>query len=215
MRQKMKIKWLGQATFVIESKDILVTDPYNPMLGKLPKDLTASVITVSHPHMDHNYVKGIGGNPQIIKEVGSFKIGGFEIKGIPTFHDNIEGKKRGNNVVYVIRSEGITLCHLGDLGHALNEEQLKEIGPVDILMIPVGGTVTIGPAEAVEVVSRIKPKIVLPMHYKAGRSLIPLPLATVDKFTNALGWAIEEVDELEIDQTTINSFDSQVIVFQR
>ncbi len=210
----MKIKWLGQSAFEIKSNKTLVTDPHNPMVGKMPKDLAAEVVTVSHAHMDHNYTKAVAGSPEIIDKTGSFSVGGFEIKGITTFHDNVGGKKRGNNIVYVIGAEGLKLCHLGDLGHLLTQEQLKEIGAVDILMIPVGGFFTIGSDEAVQVVNQLKPKIVLPMHYKA-KSLMPLPLAGVDKFTAALGWDVEEVEELEIDRVFLNSIDHKVFLFKR
>jgi L-ascorbate metabolism protein UlaG (beta-lactamase superfamily) len=211
----MNIKWLGQSTFVIKSNKTLVTDPHNPMVGKLPKDLTAEVATVSHAHMDHNYTKGVQGNPQIINQIGDFTTDGFTIKGVATFHDNVGGKKRGNNIVYVISSEGLKLCHLGDLGHILSEDQLKEIGPVDILMIPVGGFATIGPDEAAQVVNQIKPKIVLPMHYKTKKSLMSFLFADVNKFTKILGWKIREIDELEIKQVDMGSIDNQVIIFKR
>jgi L-ascorbate metabolism protein UlaG (beta-lactamase superfamily) len=184
------------------------------MLGRLPKDLAAEAVTVSHAHMDHNYTKGIAGNPQIISTAGDSKAGDWKIKGIATFHDNVGGKKRGSNIVYIIETEGIRLCHLGDLGHLLTDGQLKAIGAVDILMIPVGGFFTIGPNEAVQVVNQLKPKIVLPMHYKA-KSLMPFPLAGVDKFTEALGWKIEEVSELEINNSNLNSFKNKVIVFKK
>jgi L-ascorbate metabolism protein UlaG (beta-lactamase superfamily) len=211
----MNIKWLGQATFVIESQTTLVTDPFNPMLGKLPKDLTAAVVTVSHAHADHNYTKGVGGQPQVIELTGDFSAGGFAIQGIATFHDDELGKKRGSNVLYVIRAENMTLCHLGDLGHLLSEQQIAEIGAVDVLMIPVGGFVTIGPEEAVKVIAQLKPKLVLPMHYKAKKSLIPLPIAGVDKFTAALGWEVETVDELSIERSTLDSAQQHVVVFRR
>ncbi|MGA2667268.1 MAG: MBL fold metallo-hydrolase [Patescibacteria group bacterium] len=210
----MKIKWLGQSAFEIKSNKTLITDPHNPMVGKMPKDLAAEVVTVSHAHMDHNYTKAVAGSPEIIDKTGDFSAGGFEIKGVSTFHDNVDGKKRGNNVVYVFDVEGLRLCHLGDLGHLLTDEQLKEIGAVDILMIPVGGFFTIGPDEAVKVTNQLKPKIVLPMHYKA-KSLMPFPLAGVDKFTAALGWDIEEVEELEITKSTLNSFNHKAVIFKK
>ena len=211
----MHITWLGQATFLLESSTKLVTDPYNWMMGKLPKDLTASVVTVSHAHSDHNYTKGVGGQPIIIKQTGTFTAGGFDILGIATFHDNAGGKKRGDNVVYVIRAEAMTLCHLGDLGHVLSTQQLAELDPVDVLMIPVGGFVTIGPEEAVQVIAQIQPKLVLPMHYKAKKSLIPLPIAGVDKFITALGWEVEEVDTLAVDRATLDAAKPHVVVFRR
>lgn len=208
----MQIRHLGHATFVIKSSTTLVADPYNAMIGKLPKGLAADVVTVSHQHGDHNYTQGVGGAPQIIDGVGEFSVGDFEIKGVATFHDTLGGKKRGENVVFVIRAEGLTLCHLGDLGHKLTAQQLEAIGAIDVLMIPVGGMATIGPAEAVEVVRQIKPKIVLPMHYKP-KKLFAFPLATVDKFTELLGWPVQEVQELEIDKSNIDSMSGQAIVF--
>lgn len=210
----MKIKWLGQSTFVIKSNTTLVTDPHNPMLGKLPKDLTADVVTVSHEHGDHNYTKGVSGNPQIINKTGKFTVNEFVIKSIATFHDNSSGKKRGANIIYTISAEGLKLCHLGDLGHLLSKDQIKKIGPVDILMIPVGGFFTIDPAGAVKVIGQIKPKIILPMHYKHKRSFMPLPLSTVDKFTDTLKWDVHETDELKIDVSKIKSSNRQVIIFK-
>ncbi len=212
----MNITWLGQATFVIEcSAGTLVTDPYNPLLGRLPKGLAAAVVTVSHAHADHNYTKGVGGQPRIIEQTGNFSVGGFDIRGIASFHDDKQGKKRGSNVLYVIRAENMTLCHLGDLGHVLSEQQVAEIGAVDLLMIPVGGFVTLGPEQAVEVVAQLRPKLVLPMHYKAKKSFIPLPFAGVDKFTSALAWDIEEVDTLKIERATLDSVQPRVVVFRK
>jgi L-ascorbate metabolism protein UlaG (beta-lactamase superfamily) len=211
----MKIKWLGQAAFLIESKTTLVTDPFAPIIGRLPKDLVADVVTVSHSHFDHNYVKGVGGSPEVINSIGKFSVGTAEITGVATFHDNVGGRKRGNNIVFVVKAEGLTLCHLGDLGHILSDKQIKEIGPVDILMIPVGGGPTIDATQVVQTVSQLKPKVVLPMHYKSKKSLIPLPFAGVDKFVDAFGWEVVEVKELEIDKSNIDSFDQKVVIFKR
>jgi len=210
----MKIKWLGQAAFVIKNNQNLVTDPFNPLVGRLPKDLTAAAVTVSHTHLDHNYTQGVGGGPQIINQAGDFTVGDFEIKGVSTFHDNANGAKRGINIVFTIRVDGLNLCHLGDLGHVLTEAQLKEIGPVDILMIPVGGHFTIGPSETVQIINQIKPKVVLPMHYKPNGSFMPWPLANVSDFIKELGWKVQEVEELEIDSKNIDSYKNQIIVFE-
>ncbi len=211
----MKIKHLGQSAFIIKSQTTLVTDPFNPMIGRMPADLTAAVVTVSHSHSDHNYTKGVGGSPQIINQLGNFSIGGFEISGVKTFHDDVGGKKRGENIVYTIRTEGITLCHLGDLGHILAADQIKEIGAVDILMIPVGGFFTIDANMAVEIVNQLSPKIVMPMHYKLKKSFIPLPIAGVDKFIEALGWPVKEVLELEVDKSNLDSFSHRVVIFKK
>jgi L-ascorbate metabolism protein UlaG (beta-lactamase superfamily) len=212
---KMKIKWLGQSSFVVNSQKTLVTDPYNPLMGRLPKDLSAAVVTVSHQHPDHNYVKGVKSSPKIINQTGEYSAGGFEIKGITTDHDNEGGKKRGKNIVFVIKIDGLTLCHLGDLGQILNPDQLAQIGQVDILMIPVGGRATIGPDEAVKIVNQLKPKIVLPMHYKTKTGLSTFMFATVDKFTEALGWPVEEVAEFEIDKEKLVTTNQKVVILKK
>jgi L-ascorbate metabolism protein UlaG (beta-lactamase superfamily) len=101
---------------------------------------------------------------------------------------------------------------LGDLGHVLSEAQIKAIGAVDILMIPVGGRVTLGAAEAVQVVGQLKPKVVLPMHYKPANIIIPLPIAGVEDFTKLIDWKTQELKELDVDSTTVTRFNHQVIV---
>ena len=199
--------------FEIISDKTLVTDPHPPILGKLPKDLTADVVTVSHNHMDHNFIKGVGGDPEIIDKVGDFETGDFQIKSIKTFHDGENGKKRGENIVFVISIDDLKICHLGDLGHILNNEQIKEIGKIDILMIPVGGFFTIDADIAVKVIKQLKPMVVLPMHYKV-KGLIPLPIAGVDKFIKALSWKVKEVSGLEINSKNIKSFNHTAILFK-
>lgn len=210
----MKIKWLGQSAFIIESGQTLVTDPYNEMIGKLPDNLKADVVTVTHAHRDHNFTEGVGGSPKIINQAGNFTARDFDIKGIATFHDDLVGQKRGKNIVYIIKAEGLSICHLGDLGHILTEEQLKKIGKVDILMIPVGGYFTIEPDEAVKVVNQIKPKIVLPMHYKRKGSSLNLPLKGFENFTQLLNWKVEEVDELEVTWDILDSTNQKIIIFK-
>ena len=213
----MIIKWLGHSAFEIVGSSTLITDPYNhPRVGELPVGLTADVVTVSHEHRDHNYVEGVKDSPIVINTVGEFNVGEFDIKGIATLHDKEGGTLRGNNTVFTIFAEGIKLCHLGDLGHTLTEEQVSEIGPVDILMIPVGGTYTIDASEAVQVVSQLNPKIVLPMHYKPGNSSMTLPIDGVEQFNALLGWdVIEETNELKIDRTTMELMGHKIVVFRR
>lgn len=167
----MKIQWFGHACFKLTSdKGIsVITDPFNEEVGySLPRE-HAHIVTVSHGHHDHNYIEAIEGNPTVLQKIGSFYIKDISIKGIRTFHDEVEGKKRGINTVYLINMDGIKICHLGDLGHILSPEKIEEIGGVDVLLIPVGGTYTLGPAEAVTVTQQLKPKLVIPMHFKTPR----------------------------------------------
>jgi L-ascorbate metabolism protein UlaG (beta-lactamase superfamily) len=212
----MKIKYLGHSSFqIISSSSVLVIDPYGPKIGELPSGLTAGVVTVSHQHFDHNYTEGVSGNPQIIDEPGQFSIKGFEIKGIKSFHDNEGGNKRGENIIFVISTDGITLCHMGDLGHILTPDQIQEIGKIDILMIPVGGFYTVDATSAVQVVDQIKPCIVIPMHYMPENSTLQLPIVGVEKFNQLLGWdVIEQAGELEINTSNLNSNNQKIVLFK-
>ena len=183
----MKIKWYGHAAFLLTSDQGLkiIIDPYEPgafggqlSYGKI-KDQGDMVIT-SHDHADHNYTKDLPGTPQVVKGSGSKTIKGISIKGIPTYHDPTKGSERGTNTIFTIKLDDIQLCHLGDLGHLLSEKELAEIGPVDILMIPVGGFFTIDPKEATRVAEQIKPKVLIPMHFKTEKC--GFPIASVEDF---------------------------------
>ena len=183
----MKIKWYGHAAFLLTSDQGLkiIIDPYEPgafggqlSYGKI-KDQGDMVIT-SHDHADHNYTKDLPGTPQVVKGSGSRTIKGISIKGIPTYHDPTKGSERGTNTIFTIKLDDIQLCHLGDLGHLLSDKELAEIGPVDILMIPVGGFFTIDPKEATRVAEQIKPKVLIPMHFKTEKC--GFPIASVEDF---------------------------------
>src|SRR3990172_7601672 len=163
----MDIKYLGHSSFFIKSKDAkLVTDPFDPqMVGlKYPK-VEGDIVTVSHHHQDHDNSKAVEGNPLVIDMPGEYERRAFGVTGFQTFHDKQKGAERGENIVYKIEGEGISLFHCGDLGHVLDDSFVDTLGEVDILLVPVGGFYTIDSAEAVELVKKIEPSIVIPMHY--------------------------------------------------
>lgn len=164
----MDILWHGQACFKIKGKvaSILI-DPFDPKVTNLkgPKDFSADVILKSHDHADHNYTAEVTGEPVMIAGPGEYEAKGVMIVGVSAFHDKVEGAERGKNTLYNIQVDGLSIVHLGDLGHLLTEEQIAEIGNADILMIPVGGFYTIDSKEAAEVVAQLEPKIIIPMHY--------------------------------------------------
>jgi len=168
----MKVKWFGHAAFLITSEEgvRIVTDPYKPGVYGLEysaiKD-EADIVTVSHEHDDHNYVAGVPGNPRVIRGAGSHQVNGIEFKGIACYHDESDGKERGDNTIFRFSVNGVRLCHLGDLGHKLTDEQVAAIGDVDVLMVPVGGSFTIDAAGADGVIAQIKPAVAIPMHFKS------------------------------------------------
>jgi len=163
----VEITWYGQACFRLRDRGwAVVTDPYGPGIGlELPR-MTATIVTVSHEHEDHSYVKAVRGGPYVISGPGEYEIGGVFVIGIPTYHDDQGGKERGRNTAYLIEYEDLVVCHLGDLGHVPTQEQVEQFGDVDVLLVPVGGRTTLSGAGAAEVVALIEPRIVVPMHYK-------------------------------------------------
>ncbi len=182
----MEISWLGHSCFQIKGKQTtIVTDPYSPDLGYSLGEPAAQIVTVSHQHPGHNYLPGVSGEPRLITAPGEYEIAGVLIIGIATYHDAERGSQRGNNTVYLIEVDDIAVCHLGDLGHVLNMEQVEELGTVDILLLPVGGKTTIGAATAAEVVRQLEPKVVIPMHYQT--PALSRELEPVERFLKEIG----------------------------
>ena len=163
----MEITWLGHSCFLIRGKEkTIITDPCHPDLGYRLGEPKADIVTLSHFHPGHSYIEGVANDPKQIKSPGEYEIGGTFITGVASFHDNKKGTLRGNNTIYIIEIDGITLCHLGDLGHPLDSHLVEEIGDIDILFLPVGEVSTIPIDTAVEIVRQLEPPIVIPMHYK-------------------------------------------------
>ena len=178
----MKIKWLGHAAFMItaETGTKIITDPYvtseTLTYGEIKE--TADIITVSHEHADHNNVAAVKGSPEVVR--GAVKAKGIEFRGILTYHDDVEGKSRADNTIIYFEVDGIRVCHLGDLGHQLSAQSVAELVSVDILLIPVGGFYIIDAKVAGQLCDRLKPKVVIPMHFKNDKCAHPL--AGVDEF---------------------------------
>ncbi len=180
----MKIKWLGHASFLITSDTgiKIITDPYETgdSLSYGEIKIPADIVTVSHNHFDHNNVAAVGGNPEVVKGAGTREVKGIKFDGSSTYHDEAGGKKRGDNTIFCFEVDGIRVCHLGDLGHQLSEKQVAELGKVDILLTPVGGFYTIDARVATEVCKQLRPRVVIPMHFRNERCT--LPIAEVDEF---------------------------------
>ena len=178
------LKWFGQACFLLTLSNgtSIAIDPYGPMVGFPIPELKAQVCLVTHNHPDHNNIAAVSGNPTIIRTTGTHKAAGITFYGIPALHyEKPEDSQRGPDIIFTFQAEGVRFCHLGDLGRLLTPDQIKAIGKVDVLMIPVGGYYTIDAAEAWKVVDQLKPKVVIPIHYYMPGSKINV-LSTVDPF---------------------------------
>lgn len=186
------IQYLGHSCFRLRGRDgTVICDPYDRSVGLDIGKPAAHIVTVSHQHPDHANVaavKPLRERMFLIEGPGEYEVGGISVTGVRTFHDKQKGAERGSNTVYVIHMDDIVFCHLGDLGHELTTHQIDEIGNVDVLFIPVGGDETIGPAEAVSIISQIEPRIVIPMHYALNEQRsFEHDLASVDKFVHEVG----------------------------
>jgi L-ascorbate metabolism protein UlaG (beta-lactamase superfamily) len=187
----VEINWLGHSCFKIRgSQAIIVTDPFPPDMGYTLGKITADIVTISHQHKSHSYNVGINGVHHLVKGPGEYEIAGVLMLGVTTFHDSVKGQAKGKNTIYLMEVDGVNICHLGDIGHVLSDSQVEELGNVDILMVPVGGVSTINASMAAEMVRKLEPKIVLPMHYKTPKT--SRELDPVDNFIKEMGVSLVE-----------------------
>jgi L-ascorbate metabolism protein UlaG (beta-lactamase superfamily) len=213
----MEITHIGHSAFKIRGKSAtLVTDPFNAeKLGLKFPEIEADIITVSHQHSDHNDVTRITGNPIVISGPGEYERKGVKIIGLASFHDVVKGAERGKNTIFYIEMDGISIVHLGDLGHKLSDKEREVLNGADILMIPVGGFYTISADIAREVVVQLEPSIIIPMHYQTAK-LIPSiaeKLAPVTAFLKEMGKeGVVSVPKLNISKDKIPTEQTVVVL---
>lgn len=212
----MKIKWLGHASFLISSDTgiRIITDPYttgdNLKYGEINE--TADIVTISHGHHDHNNTAAVKGNPTLVNKAGITEVKGIKFKGIPSAHDDEGGKLRGSNLMFCFELDGIRVCHLGDLGHPLEDNQKSELGEIDILLIPVGGYFTIDASVASQVADSLSPGVIIPMHFK--NTKCNFPITGVDDFLKSK----TNVTRLEVSEAEFHKehlpISSQIVVLE-
>ncbi len=211
----LQIRWHGHACFEITNAITIVTDPHDGKSIGIPKpNVQGDIVLVSHDHYDHNSVKTVmKDTSKIVTDPRKRTIDNVHIAGIEAFHDTQAGAKRGKVNLYKFSYDDITFCHLGDLGHQLDTKTLQQIGTVDILFIPVGGTYTLDAEQAWNVVETIKPKIVIPMHYKIEG--LSLPIAPVEPFIEKEKYKTVKVgNEIDIEKEDLPK-EPEVWVFTR
>ena len=215
----MKIQYLGHSSFKLtESTGIsVVTDPYDDSVGYHMPETDADAVTVSHHHYDHDAISKVKGNPVVLdKETGYILKDSVEISSIMSFHDDCRGKKRGKNIIFKFRMDGLDVCHLGDLGEDCSSDLIEMILPVNVLMIPVGGNYTIDAKMAKEYVDRIMPDIVIPMHYRAKGCKLDIDKVDdfIDEFDGENVVIAETGDEIEISRDDLDGEQTTIIVME-
>ncbi len=207
----MEITWYGRACFRLKGRDAtVITDPCPPATGFVAGKHDVDLLTISHDHADHTYTRSITARLTLTRP-GEYESSDVLVTGVRTFHDGVGGTERGENIVFSVELDGVRVAHLGDLGHLLTEEQLSELGPVDVLLVPAGGIYTLPPAEAAEVVSQIGPKIVIPMHFQVDGG--STDLTTPEKFLHEM--AVEPIRQPKA-QVTHSSLpdETQVVLLE-
>lgn len=216
----ISIQYFGLSCFKITVKTptaevSLVTDPYDPSRGaKLPRNLAAQIVTVSHDHLSHNFVEGVGGGPLVVRGPGEFEVGSVFVYGIRSGHGTKEGVKEGPNTIYRIETREMVLAHLGDLGRPLTDKEIELLENIDVLFVPVGNAgVSVGAKEAVAIVNQLEPRIVIPMHFRMPD--FKETLEPVEKFIKELGIKAETVDKLKLTKKDLPQEETKVFIMTR
>ena len=200
----LQIRWHGHSCFEITNDITIVTDPHDGRSIGIPAPtVQGDIILVSHNHYDHNSVKSVEKeDSKVITDERKRTIGDIQIAGVVAYHDTAHGEKRGKVILYRFVCDDIVFCHLGDLGHELDEKTLQQIGKVDILFVPVGGTYTIDAEQAWNVIHAIKPRIAIPMHYRIEG--LSIPISDIDAFLEKNGYKILRVgNEIDIEKSEL------------
>ncbi|HSR47905.1 MAG TPA: MBL fold metallo-hydrolase [Anaerolineales bacterium] len=211
----MEITWYGMSCFRLVERGLatVVTDPFDSSVGLAVPKLRADVITISHDAPGHNNTAAVKGERRVVQGPGEFEIGGVFITGIAM---NAPSTKKGNgrpNTLYVLDYEGLTIAHLGDLAYVPTQPEIEGLGSVDIALVPVGGGGALNPSQAVEVVSLIEPKLVIPMHYKTGKETAKL--GPVARFLSEMGTGESQaLDSLKATKSSLSD-ETQVILLER
>jgi L-ascorbate metabolism protein UlaG (beta-lactamase superfamily) len=205
----MLIRWYGQSTFLLHGEQRVFIDPFGDMTGLAAargmqfdyppiEGAEADLLLVTHEHGDHNAVEVVGEAPQILRSTaGTFDSPVGEVIAVASEHDDVAGTKRGPNTIFCFALDGLRICHFGDFGQAtLRAEQQQAIGAVDVLFLPVGGGPTVGGESAAAIVRTLRPRLIVPMHYRtAAVNFLEPP----DAFLAALGARVETLAKNELD----------------
>ncbi|HYL08974.1 MAG TPA: MBL fold metallo-hydrolase [Candidatus Udaeobacter sp.] len=206
--------WLGHACFRLRGKNAaVVTDPYPPTIGLKLSRMDADLVTISHDHEDHGYMQVVRDGAYEVHGPGEYEIAGVSVIGLPTYHDSERGAKQGRNTVYLFEMDDVRICHLGDLGHKLDDAEAEAVASPDVLLVPVGGRTTMNGEQAAEVVRQLEPRFVVPMHYAIPG--LKLQLDPVDRFLKEMGVTSSEPQpKLSVQKSSVSEYETKVVLLE-
>jgi L-ascorbate metabolism protein UlaG (beta-lactamase superfamily) len=208
----LDVTWLGHGCFRLRGRNAaVVTDPYPPSIGLKLSRQDADLVTVSHAHENHSYTQLVRDAYEICGP-GEYEVAGVSVIGVPTYHDAEKGVRHGRNIVYLIEIDDVRICHLGDLGHRLDDVDAETVSSADILLVPVGGRTAINATQAAEVVRQLEPRYVIPMHYAIPG--LKVELDPIERFLKEMGVATAEpLPKLSV-QASSGEYETKVIVLE-
>jgi len=217
----MRVDWYGQAAFRLSGRETTVfIDPFGDMSGLSARGVEfdypaisgvdADLLLVTHEHADHNGVEAIGGEPPVLRSTaGRLESPVGEVVAIASEHDESAGTERGPNTIFVFDLDGVRVAHFGDFGQSsLRDEQAAAIGEVDLMFLPVGAGPTIGAEQAAEIIERLSPRWVVPMHYRTHRIGF---LEPVDAFLERMPH-VQRLDEIGFDTDALPADERPLVV---
>lgn len=201
----MEIKWFGDTTFLIKNstgKRILI-NPIDLNSSIIKYDFQPDLITLSNSFYNDDINNYLNNGCKVINSCEEFSNEYISIKGYSTYSDNLKGLKRGNNIIYVFEIDNIRFCHLGTLGHKLDNEFVSKLKDLDFLFIPIGGHFCLDGFEASNLSIDINSKYILPMLYKTSlqHSYLDGPHKYISHMKNIskLNTSIVQTSELSFD----------------
>ncbi len=209
----MEIIWYGLACFRLKSRQLtIVADPYAPEMGLTMPQVRAQVVTISHNAPGHNYVKAVKGVAHVFDGPGEYEVNGVFITGVATYHRGKPGE-RERNTAFLYEFEDISIGHLGDLGESLDRKQIEAFNSPDVLIIPVGGGDILDASKAVEVITELEPRIVIPTHY--AQPGLNLEMDSLEKFLKEMGVeATEPMPTLKLRKSDLAGDETRVVLLE-
>jgi L-ascorbate metabolism protein UlaG (beta-lactamase superfamily) len=208
----LDVTWLGHGCFRLRGRGAAaVTDPYPPSIGLKLSRLEADLVTVSHSHENHSYTQVVR-DAYEINGPGEYEVAGISVIGVPTFHDSEKGARKGRNTVYLLEIDDVRVCHLGDLGHRLDDAEAEAISSPDVLLVPVGGRNAMNAAQAAEVVRQLEPRYVVPMHYAIPG--LKRELDSIDRFLKEMGVTASEPQPKLSLQKSAGEYETRLVVLE-